>query len=309
MKRREFIQRTAGAAAVAGVSFSFPGILKAGIKSNSSTLLPYDLVAAKGGDPIQMFDKSIEAMGGMKNFVKPNQTVVIKPNIGWDKTPELAANTNPFLIERIVQHCIKAGAKKVYVFDHTCDEWTRCYQNSGIEKAVKDAGGTMVTGNSESHYQEVTIPKGKVLKSAKVHELILDSDVFINVPVLKNHGGAKMTISMKNLMGIVWDRRFWHRTDLQQCIADFATYRKPDLNVVDCYRVMKRNGPRGVTRSDVTLMKCQIMSNDIVAADAAATKLFGWQISDVKHITLADQLGAGTSNLDSLNVHRISLGE
>ncbi len=308
MKRREFLQKTAGAAAVAGVSLSFPHIVKANAGSKASKALPFDLIAAKGGNPIEMFDQSIAALGGMSSFVKPDQTVVVKPNIGWDKLPELAANTNPYLVERIVRHCYKAGAKKVYVFDHTCDEWTRCYQNSGIEKAVKDAGGTLVTGNSEAHYREVSIPKGKVLKSAKVHELILDSDVFINVPVLKSHGGAKLTISMKNLMGIVWDRRFWHRTDLHQCIADFATYCKPDLNVIDCYRVMKQNGPRGVSKNDVTLMKCQIMGTDIVAADAAATKLFGWDISAVKHITLADQLGAGTSNLDSLNIHKITIG-
>ena len=308
MKRREFIQKSTGAAFAVGTALSVPGIIKAGKKAGSSNMLPYDLVAAKGGDPIEMFNQSIASLGGMKSFVKANQTVVVKPNIGWDKLPELAANTNPYLVGHIIKHCFSAGAKKVYVFDHTCDEWTRCYTNSGIEKEVKDAGGTIVTGNSESHYQEVNIPKGKVLKTAKVHELILESDVFINVPVLKSHGGAKLSLSMKNLMGIVWDRRTYHREDLQQCIADFATYeRKPDLNVVDGYRVMKRNGPRGVSQADVTMMKCQILSTDIVAADAAATKFFGWEPKDLKHVVLAEELGVGTADLDSLNINRINI--
>jgi uncharacterized protein (DUF362 family) len=254
-----------------------------------------------------MFDAGIAALGGMKNFVKVGQTVVVKPNIGWDAPPERAANTNPDLVGRIIEHCLEAGAKRVMVFDNPCDEWTRCYKNSGIEKAVIGAGGQTVTGKDETQYRAVTIPKGVVLKNAKVHKLIIESDVFINVPVLKNHGGAVMTIAMKNLMGVVWDRKFYHRNDLQQCIADFVTYRRPDLNVVDGFRVMKRNGPKGVSVNDVVEMKYQILSKDIVATDTAATKIFGIETKEVGHITLAEKLGMGTTNLDSLNIKKITL--
>jgi uncharacterized protein (DUF362 family) len=270
--------------------------------------LPYDLVAIKGGEAAEMFDKGIASLGGMKQFVKPNQTVVIKPNIGWDAPPERAANTNPLLVGRIVEQCKMAGAKTVYVFDNTCSEWTRCYKNSGIEAAVKKAGGTMVTGSSENYYQAVDIKGGKNLRKAKVHELILESDVFINVPTLKNHGGSKLSICMKNLMGVVWDREYWHSNDLHQCIADFATFRKPDLNVVDAYRVIKRNGPRGVSVADVATMKYQLMGKDMVALDAAATKVFGLEPKDVKHIGLAEQLGVGRSNIDAMKVNRITMG-
>ncbi len=146
------------------------------------------------------------------------------------------------------------------------------------------------------------------MKKAKVHELVLESDVFINMPILKNHGGARLTVSLKNMMGVVWDRRFWHRTDLQQCIADYATYSKrPVLNIVDAYYVMKRNGPRGVSADDVVLMKSQILSTDIVAADAASAKLFGIEPDDVPHITYADAMGVGKKNLSSLNIKRIIL--
>jgi uncharacterized protein (DUF362 family) len=269
--------------------------------------LPYDLVAIKGGEPDVMFDKAIASLGGMKQFVRPNQTVVIKPNIGWDTSPERAANTNPVLVGRIVEHCKMAGAKSVYVFDHTCNEGTRCYRNSGIEDAVKKAGGTMVSGMSESYYHPVAVKNGKKLKNAKVHELILESDVFINVPILKTHGGTRLTMCMKNLMGVVWDRGFWHENDLHQCIADFATFKKPALNVVDAYRVMKRNGPRGVSVADVTSMKYQILSTDMVAADAAATKVFGLEPGQVRHIALAEALGVGTSNLDNLNINRLTI--
>ncbi|MGD2035967.1 MAG: DUF362 domain-containing protein [Bacteroidales bacterium] len=306
MKRRDFILRSITASVASGALFSM-GKWNSLMASGNEFALPYDLVAVKNGSPEEMFDLGIAALGGMKNFVKPGQTVVVKPNIGWDSPPERAANTNPGLVGNIVKHCLAAGAKKVVVFDKTCDEWTRCYKNSGIEKAVKDNGGQMVTGASEGLYRQVRVPEGVSLRSAKVHELILDSDVFINVPVLKNHGGAKMSLTMKNLMGIVWDRRYFHQNDLHQCIADFATFKKPDLNVIDGYRVMKRNGPRGVSVNDVATMKYQILSTDMVAADTAATKVFGIETSRVKHIGLAEKSGVGTTNLDSLNIKRISV--
>jgi uncharacterized protein (DUF362 family) len=232
---------------------------------------------------------------------------VVKPNIGWDVSPERAGNTNPKLVSRIIKHCLDAGAKEVYVVDHTCDEWQRCYINSGVERAVKDAGGKIAPGGSESYYHDVKIPHGKTLTSAKEHELILSADVFINVPILKNHSGANLTIAMKNLMGNIWDRKYWHRNDLHQCIADFATFRKPDLNIVDAYNVMKSNGPRGVSIEDVVTMKAQLISTDIVAIDTAAAKLFGMKPEDVRHIQIAAEMKVGRMDLDKLNIKRITV--
>jgi uncharacterized protein (DUF362 family) len=309
MDRRDFFKRSILTSVAAGAAMTFGDFRKifAGKVPPPGPPAPYDLVAVKGGEPVQMFDKAIESYGGMKNFVKPNQTVVVKPNIGWDTSPERAANTNPDLVKRIVEQCYSAGAKKVYVFDNTCDNWNKCYENSGIQKAVKDAGGQIVPGNSESNYQQVTLKNGKKLKEAKVHELILSSDVFINVPVLKSHGSSVITASMKNHMGIVWDRRYWHKNDLNQCIADFAAYRKPDLNVVDAYRVMTKRGPRGVSEEDVVLMKSLILSKDIVAADAAAAKLFGSEPSDIAYIKMAGEARVGTLDLTKLSINRIKM--
>jgi uncharacterized protein (DUF362 family) len=273
MKRRDFLTKSLSAGLVAGAGLSLGDNVLAS-ESSMFAAGDYDLTAVMGGEPDVMFDKAIAAMGGMGKFVKPGQKVVIKPNIGWDSIPEKAADTNPILVKRIVEHCLKAGAKEVVVFDNTCDNWRRCYENSGIEKAVTDAGGKMAPGNSASNYKPVTV-NGKKLKEAKEHELILGADVFINVPILKTHGGAVVSVAMKNLMGAVLDRGFWHRTDLQQCIADFAAYRKPTLNIVDAYRAMTKNGPRGGSLSDVVTLKSLIISQDIVAADAAAVKLMG----------------------------------
>ncbi|MDP4282715.1 MAG: DUF362 domain-containing protein [Bacteroidota bacterium] len=307
MDRREFFKRSIYSGLAAGAAFSFGSLDKIIAAMPYRPYAPFDLVAVKGGEPAQMFDKAIEALGGMKNFVKKNQTVVVKPNIGWDTPPERGADTNPALVKRIIEHCFTAGAKEVYVFDNPCDNWIKCYKNSGIEKAVKDAGGKIVPANSESNYQEVEIKNGKKLKKTKVHELILSSNVFINVPVLKCHTGAQLTMCMKNHMGTVWDRGYWHRNDLQQCIADFAGFRKPDLNIVDAYRVMTKRGPRGVSIEDTVLMKSMILSRDIVAADAASAKLYGIEPETIGHIKYAAEAHIGNMDLTKLNIKRIKI--
>ncbi len=310
MKRRDFLKKSlsisaAVGSAAAGSIFTLgaPALFGAGRQAENRPAL----VGVMGGKPGPMFDKGIDALGGIRKFVKLNQTVVVKPNIGWDKEPEHAANTNPDLIKQIVAQCLDAGAKKVYVFDHTADVWQKCYAHSGIKNAVKTAGGKMVPGNNERNYQRIKVPKGKSLTGAYAHELFLESDIFINVPVLKNHIATKLTIGMKNLMGVVWDRGWWHSHNLHQCVADFATYRIPDLTIVDAYRVLKKNGPMGVSVDDTLLMKAQIISTDPVAADAAAAKMFGMNPSDVPYIKMAHNMGVGTMDLTSLDIKRIRI--
>ena len=257
MDRRDFLKKTISTGIAAGSTLVFPEVGKLWAASQGTQTSPYDLVAVRGGEPDLMFDRGIASMGGMQAFVPRGSSVLVKPNIGWDVPPERAGNTNPRLVGRIVEQCMAVGAKEVTVFDHTCDNWNRCYTNSGIEKAVKDAGGKIVSGDSKGYYREIDLPRGKRLIRAKVHEALLDADVFINAPVLKHHSSSMLTIGMKNLMGVVWDRWYWHRNDLHQCIADFSSFRKPDLTVVDAYNVMKQNGPRGVSVNDVVSLKAK----------------------------------------------------
>jgi uncharacterized protein (DUF362 family) len=309
MDRRDFIRKGFIYSALAGLYSSTIGripLLAAQRPAGQSTG-NYDLVAVRGGEPVAMYRRAIQEMGGMQRFVKRGQRVVVKPNIGWDVPPDRAANTNPDLIGAIVKDCLDAGASRVFVFDNTCDNWQRCYQNSGIEEAVRRGGGQMVPGNLERYYRDVEIPGAQRLKTAKVHEAILDNDVFINVPVLKHHGSTTVTIAMKNLMGIVWDRRYWHRNDLHQCIADFCLFRKPDLNIVDAYLVMTQNGPRGTSTADLAIKKSLLVSTDIVAIDAASTLIFGTQPENIGHIKIAAEMNLGKMNLDSLNIKRVAI--
>lgn len=310
MKRRDFIRT--GILAGAAISLNFEG-LEAALNSNSIAVEQApDLVAVMGGEPDIMLAKALEALGGINKYVKKGQKVVIKPNIGWDRTPELAGNTNPILVAALVKQCLNAGASKVTVFDHTCDNWQKCYATSGIETAVKKAGGIMVPANDERYYKEVAIPKGVTLKNAKIHEALIDADIWINVPVLKNHGGAKMTSAMKNYMGIVWDRRDFHQKDLQQCIADICTWqKKPVLNVIDAYRIMHQNGPQGKSEADVATLKSLIVSPNIVAADTAALTLFNQvkklDMAAVSHLEKGEALNLGSTDLKKIKIQRIKL--
>ncbi len=308
MKRRDFFKKAISTGVVAGAGLKiagFNGLFAGELNTNPSS--SYDLVAVMGGESDVMFDKGIAELGGMQAFVKPGQTVVVKPNIGWDQPAEVGANTNPVLVKRIIEHCFTAGAKQVYVFDNTCDKWTSCYKNSGIEAVVKEAGGKIVPADSKTYYRKVEIPKGKELKTAEVHEKILDSDVFINVPILKHHSGGRISVCMKNLMGIVENREWWHGHNLHQCIADFSSYSKPTLNVVDAYRVMIKNGPRGISAEDCAIKKSLLISTDMVTADAAAAKIFGMEPDEVEYIKIAHDMKIGNKNLDSLNIKRIKI--
>ena len=272
----------------------------------------YDLVAVLGGEPEMMFRKAIAELGGMGRFIKKGDKVVVKPNIGWDKTPEMGATTNPKLVSEVITQCFRAGAKEVTVFDHTCDDWRKCYVSSGIAEAAKKAGAKVIPADEESYYREVSIPNGKRLKTAKIHEAIVNADKWINLPILKNHGGAQMTISMKNYMGIVWDRGFFHANDLQQCIADVCSYSKrPVLNIVDAYRTMKTSGPRGKSLTDIVLTKGLFISQDIVAVDTAAVNFFNqvreMPLSKVSCLSKAQSVNVGTMALEKLNVRRIKM--
>ncbi|MBW7895480.1 MAG: DUF362 domain-containing protein [Opitutaceae bacterium] len=265
------------------------------------------LVAVRDGERTAMLDRALAELGGIEAFVQPGQTVLIKPNIGWDVPPERGGNTHPEIVARLVTLCLTAGAKSVSVFDNPCDQWQRCYVTSGIAAAAEAAGARVVNGKDESLYREIEIPQGVKLRQAKVHALVLDSDVFINVPVLKHHSGALMTAAMKNLMGVVWDRRFYHRNDMPQCIADFVTTVRPTLNIIDAYHPMVRNGPRGLSDNDVVLMRTLLASTDIVAIDAAAARLLGHAPADVRHVQLAADMQLGTIDFNAMDIRRLQL--
>lgn len=308
--RRDFLKKSAALGLGAGVLFLPKGLrtpLSRAFAAEES--IRPDLVALKGGSPEAMFDRGIGSLGGMGRFVKKGQTVLLKPNMSWDVSAADggAANTSPGLVARVVRHCLDAGAKRVIVMDHSIEHWERSYKNSGIGDAVRASGATYAPAESERYYQGVEVKGARTLRRTQIHEAVLESDVLISVPVLKHHGGAGVSISAKGLMGCVWDRYAWHGAGLQQCIADFLGARKPDLNVIDAYRVVARNGPRGGSPGDVAAMNSLILSPDVVAADTAASMMLGHRAGGIEHIRLAGAAGFGQMDLSKLKIERITL--
>lgn len=309
MQRRDFLKMGFAVGAtfsLDNLSGLFPAAEAAEPTSPSPQGRP-SLVAVRGGSRTAMLDAALAALGGIGAFVQAGQSVVIKPNCAWDKAPEMGANTHPELVGYMVKLCREAGAARVTVFDHSCDAWQRVYRTSGIQEAVERNGGNMLTGADEAMYRDHENPQARNLKQAKVHEAILDADVYINMPVLKHHSGARMTGCMKNAMGLVWDRGFFHSHDLHQCIADSVLLRRPDLNVLDAFAPMLRNGPKGKDENDLIATRALLAGTDIVAIDAAASKLLGNKEGDVRHIELAAGMGLGEKDLSKVAIRRITL--
>ena len=303
MNRRDFLKTTLlGALAVGPLSKA----LLASEANPSAAALP-DLTALHGGTPETMWQAGIKAMGGMERFVKKGAKVVVKPNIAWTLAPEFAANTSPELVAAIVQDALKAGAEEVIVFDHSCDNGPDCYRISGIAAAAEKAGAKVLHANVKSAYRQVKINNAAAMTQADVFAAVLDCDTFINVPVLKHHGGAKMSGAMKNLMGIVWDRRIMHRKGLTQTIVDLTSFRKPDLNVVDAYRMLMDHGPRSGNLKDVSTGKFMLLSTDPVAVDVAAAKLLRFNEKTIHYLTEAARRKLGEADLSKLKIERIEM--
>ena len=319
MDRRDFL-KTGAALALMGAATKVIGQVQtdkveSAAKAVSADGMP-DIVAVRGGLPVPMFDRAMAELGGMGKFVKKGQVVTVKPNIAWDQPPAMAANTNPELIARIVRACFEAGASKVQVFDTPCNFWKNTYKNSGIAEAAEKAGATVVGGDAakdekyiHDYYVETPVPKGRLLQKVMLHKFIKECDVLINVPILKVHGGATMTCCMKNLMGTVSKEyhQLFHRTGLTRCIAECASVRPPDLNIVDAYRVMTKRGPRGVDETDVKELKYLMVGKDLVALDTAAAKLLQLPVRKIEYLAEGVDLGLGTTNLESLNIKRVVL--
>ena len=299
--RREFLRR-AGILAVTTAGLGIVGDDLLDVLQEAEAATKPTLSVASGSGVETMVKKAIDGIGGIGKFVKKGQSVVIKPNLAWARTPEQAANTNPQVIKALINLCKSAGASRITVIDHTCDNASASFEMSGAKDAVAGTGARLLSADKKFMFRQISIPKGKLLKSDDCAREILDADVFINVPIAKVHGGAVMTASMKNLMGANFDRQNWHRLGLDQCIADYSTAVKPNLIVLDAIRILLTNGPKGPGKTkDVGQI---IAGTDPVAIDAYAAKLLGLDPTEVKYISLAADHGLGQINLSKVNIKK-----
>ena len=265
------------------------------------------LAVARGQNPESIVQAAIKALGGIERFVKKGNDVIIKPNICVAyHTYEYAATTNPEVVGALVRLCIGAGAERVRVMDQPFGGTAeQAYERSGIAKAVKETGGEMEV-MSAMKFREIAIPDGRDITKWPVYTDALDTDVLIDVPIAKHHSLGRLTLGMKNLMGLIKDRGQFH-FNLGQRVADLTSLVHPQLTVVDAVRILTNHGPTGGNLEDVKLMNTVIASHDIVAADTYAATLFGLTGADIPAIRAAAPMGLGTTDLQSVKVEEIGI--
>lgn len=309
--RRDFLAKTlALAAAGSFVTWGeWSRIMGAGAADAAN--LPATLGVARNGTPEAMTRAAVEKLGGMKAFIASGDVVVVKPNIGWDRTPEQAANTHPEVVKAVVAMCLEAGAKQVKIMDRPCNDPRRCYQRSGIQPAAQSLNHPAVSVEHMDERKFVDIPlkhPSGSLKSWTFYRDVLEADKIINVPIAKHHNATRLTMSLKNIMGVLGGNRGNIHHDLDRNIADLNTVLRSHLIVMDAVRVLTANGPQGGRTKDVRELNSVIAGTDPVAVDAYGTTLFGITPADVPHILFAAQQGLGQSDLNKIKVALANLG-
>jgi uncharacterized protein (DUF362 family) len=304
MDRRQFLKNTLVWSA--GVGMPIPLL---DISNSFAAPLSSNIVVATGKPYESLVRRAIETAGGMSGFVKTGDIVVIKPNIGWDRSPDQAANTHPLVVKTLAELALEAGASKVNIFDRTCNEKRRCYVNSGIEEAIKSLGNRRVRLEhiDNRKFIALDIKNGQSLKRWEIYQDALDADCYINVPVAKNHGLSGLTLGLKNSMGVIGGNRGSLHFDLGQKLADLATVLRPTLTVIDATRMLMRNGPQGGRVSDVKVADTLIVTEDMVAADAYAATLFGMRPEDIDSTVAAARMGLGVMDLNKMRIAKVEL--
>jgi len=297
MDRREFIRKTFKGTLAASALGTVPLIDLFSLPAEAADMPP--LVVRKGKDIPHLVRQAVDALGGMGQFVRVGETVVVKPNIGWDRTPELGANTHPLVVRTVVQLCLEAKAAKVRVFDRTCNDPRRCYVQSGIKEAVESIGDkkAVIEHMDNRAYREVDIKKGTELKRWSFYAPALEADRFINLPVAKHHSISTLTLGMKNIMGVIGGNRGNLHRKIAESLADINTVIRSDLTIVDATRILVANGPQGGELDDVRATETIIASPDIVAADSYAATLFGHRPEAIATIAEGARRGLGVMDL------------
>ncbi len=303
MHRRDFLKQMAALGLVAGAGRLL--VLPEEVWAMAPDQTPQPVVAkAQGTNYAHLVGDTIQALGGMKKFVNPGEVVVVKPNMAWDRAPELAANAHPLVVRQVVELCLEAGAKKVKVLDHTCDDARKAYDSSGIKAAVEGIKDprAVVEFVDERRFVELAVERAKALKKWYFYKDILEADRFINIPVAKQHSEARLTMCLKNMMGAIGGWRGRIHVGLPQNIADMNLMLRPDLHVLDATRILLRNGPKGGKVEDVEVKNLVFAGTDPVALDSLGTTLFGLKPMDIGHIVKAHELGRGEMDLNKIKV-------
>jgi uncharacterized protein (DUF362 family) len=306
LSRREFIKKSAGAAI--GLGTLLPSWFQAFAQEETATTL----VQVKG-PAVEAVRKAVDLLGGMSAFVGKDQRVLLKPNASFGSPPEWGATTSAQVVKAVAEMCLEAGARKVIVFDHPLQSPVICLKQTGLKEACGDLDGvTVVLSDRQRFFEQVTVPAGSALSQVEVAKEVLKADVIINLPTAKSHSATSVSLGMKNLMGLIWDRGHFHQaTDLHQAIAELSTVIRPNLTLVDATRALVTGGPRGPGK--ILELNAIVAGLDPVAVDAHVVQMTPWQNrsltgKQVAHISAAHDLGLGQIDLAKVQITEVELG-
>jgi len=301
MDRRTFLRLTTAAGAGMALQPALGPFAEAAAAAGGHP----DLAVATGQSAERIVRAAVDALGGIKRFISRGDVVVVKPNIAWDRTPEQAGDTNPEVVAVVVQLCLEAGAKKVKVFDRTVNDARRCYVQSGIEPAAKGVGAD-VQYMDDRKFKDMDLG-GLALKTWPLYTEIFEADKVINVPIAKHHGLAKLTMSIKNWMGVMGGSRRMIHQKLDESIVDVAMKVKPCLTVLDAVRILTANGPQGGDLKDVKRLDTVIAGVDQVAIDSYGATLFGMKGAELGYVKIAADHGFGVMDLGKLRIKKLTV--
>lgn len=280
----------------------------AGRPAFSAAKYEFDLVVISG-EPAAATRKALEAMGGISRFVKKGQSVVLKPNMSFANPPEWGSTTHPSVVVTVAQACIEAGAQQVVVLDHPLRRAELCLERTGIRDACKNIKGVYVLALAEKKFfREIKIPHGKAVERVGVLKEVLESQVLINLPVAKTHSATGVSLGIKGLMGLIWDRESFHsRYNINQALADLATVIKPQLTILDATRALVSGGPGGP--GEVQKPNLIIAGIDPVAVDSYGVTVAAWygqtfKGRQVEHLFIAHQRGLGKIDIEQLKIFK-----
>lgn len=297
ISRRDFIRGSVALLAAGGLGVPITS-RRAGASSQSS------LSVSRNADPFLATVGAVDLLGGMESFVSPGSSVLVKPNIGWDRPVEMAATTHPEVVRAIVELCLQAGAAKVVILDRTCNDARRSYQTSGMREMAEKLPGRGVSLEfvHENRFRAVDIPRGVVVRQWPLYEAAIRADVVINVPIAKHHSIGGLTLGMKNLMGLMGGNRGAFHSGIGQKLADLTSAIMPGLTVLDASRILVRNGPTGGRIEDVRVLNLVAASADPVAIDAFGTTLFGKVPGDLACVGAGYRMGLGEMDLSKIRI-------
>ena len=271
-----------------------------------------DIVAIEGA-PAASVKKALGLLGGMPRFVKPGFRVFLKPNLGFANPPEWATTTNPQVLLEVAKLALEAGAKTILIGDNPNRKPEQVLARCGIDDAFGEMKKVKVfLINKPRDFHKVPVPDGVEFTELSIASILSKIDLLINIPVAKSHQATGVSFGLKNMMGLIEDRRAFHtKHDLHRSIADMNRVIRPALTVLDATRILTTGGPTGPGK---TVQKNLVVAGtDRVAVDSYGVSLERWngrklEPAQVSHILAAHEAGLGEMNIAELKVIRQTAG-